>query len=152
MAKHSSDIRVAYPEVKFQVWDLAQVVGIIAPLPHFGGVNIQGKFDLLTSRVKMGTWDLCRVPPGAVRHGRTRRSSGTGPCGYWRSVLWIPGTRGLYSFETFETRGTRLAGRPVAKRSSDPRRDRVWIAGIVTPFATRGVSIQVKFVLSRPRG
>ena len=55
MAKHSSDIRVAYPEVKFQVWDLAQVVGITDPLPHFWGVNIQGKFDLLTSRVKMGT-------------------------------------------------------------------------------------------------
>ena len=44
----------------------------------------------------MGTGDLCRVPQAAVCHGRARQSSGTGPCGDCRKVLWVPGPRGQY--------------------------------------------------------
>ena len=40
----------------------------------------------------MGTADLCRVPPAAVRHGRARQSSGCGDrVGNCRRVLWVPG-------------------------------------------------------------
>ena len=35
--------------------------------------------------------------PAAVRHRRARLSSGMGPCGDCRRVLWIPGPRGQYS-------------------------------------------------------
>ena len=45
----------------------------------------------------MGTGDLCRVPPAAVHHGRARQCAGTGPCGYCRTVLWVPSPRGQYS-------------------------------------------------------
>ena len=45
----------------------------------------------------MGTANLCRVPPAAVCHGRARQSSGTGPCGDCRRVLWVPGLWGQYS-------------------------------------------------------
>ena len=34
MTERSFDPRVAYTEVKVQVWDLVRVVGIIDPLPH----------------------------------------------------------------------------------------------------------------------
>ena len=37
MAKRSSDHRVAYHEVKVQVRDLVQVVGIVAPFAPRGG-------------------------------------------------------------------------------------------------------------------
>ena len=30
-------------------------------------------------------------PPAAVGYGRARQSSGTGPCGDCRRVLWVPG-------------------------------------------------------------
>ena len=45
----------------------------------------------------MGTGYLSRVPVAAVRHRRVRQSSGTGPYGDCRRVLWIPGPRGQYS-------------------------------------------------------
>ena len=45
----------------------------------------------------MGIGDLCRVLPAATRHGRAKQSSGTGPCGDCRTVLWVPGPRGQYS-------------------------------------------------------
>ena len=45
----------------------------------------------------MGSGDLCRVTPAAVHHGRARQSSGTGPCGYCRRVLWVPGPLDQYS-------------------------------------------------------
>ena len=45
----------------------------------------------------MGTGDLCRAPQAAAHHGRAKQSSGTGPCGYWRRVLWVPGPRGQCS-------------------------------------------------------
>ena len=45
MAKHSSDPRVAYPEVKVQARDPVRVVGIVAPFAP-RRVNIRGKFVL----------------------------------------------------------------------------------------------------------
>ena len=41
----------------------------------------------------MGTGDLCRVPRAAVHHRRARQSSGAGPCGDCRKLLWVPGPR-----------------------------------------------------------
>ena len=45
----------------------------------------------------MGTEDLSRLPPAAVRHGRARQSSGTGQCGDRRRVPLVPGPRDQYS-------------------------------------------------------
>ena len=45
VAKRSSDPRVAYPEVKFQVRDLVRVVGNVAPFAP-RGVGTWGKFVL----------------------------------------------------------------------------------------------------------
>ena len=85
----------------------------------------------------MGTIDLCRVCPGAVRHERARQNSGRGPCGDCRRALWVLGPR----------------GRHVAKRNVKLQVwDLVRIVGIVAPFATRGVGIRGKFVLSSPMG
>ena len=36
-------------------------------------------------------------PPAPIRHGRSRQSSGTGPCGDCRRVQWEPGPRDQYS-------------------------------------------------------
>ena len=92
----------------------------------------------------MGTGDLCRVPPATVHHGRARQCSGTGPCGYCRRVLYVPGPRGQHSgkIRFIEKPGIQdEGGRHVAKRSSDPRvaypevsvqvRDLVRVVGIV---------------------
>ena len=113
----------------------------------------------------MGTGDLCRMPPAAVHPGRARQCSGTGPCGYCRRVLWVPGPRGQYSgkIRFIEKPGVQDEwGRYVAKHSSDPRvaypevnvqvRDLVRVVGIVVPFASLGFSIQGKFVLSIGQG
>ena len=66
-----------------------------------------------------------RVPPAAVHPGRARQCSGTGPCGYCRRVLWVPGPLGQYSVKIcfIEKPGVqdKGGGRHVAKRSSDPR-------------------------------
>ena len=45
----------------------------------------------------MGTGGMCRVLQASVRHGRARQSSGTGPYGDCRRLLWVPGPRGQYS-------------------------------------------------------
>ena len=85
--------------------------------------------------------------PSKVHPGRARQCSGTGPCGYCRRVLWLPGPRGQYSGKI------RFIEKPgvqddVAKRSSDPWvayhevnvqvRDLVRVVGIVAPFAHGG--------------
>ena len=56
MAKRSSDSRVAYPEVKIQVRDMVQVVGIIVPFAHRGG-QYSGKIRFIE-------------PQGVNGHGR----------------------------------------------------------------------------------
>ena len=101
------------------------------------------------------------MPQAAVRHGRAGQSSGTGPCGYCRKVLWVPGPVGQYSgkIRFIEKPGVEDEwGRHVVKRSSDPRvdhpdvkvqvRDLVWVVGIVAPLAPMGASTRGKFVLS----
>ena len=63
------------------------------------------------------------MPLAAVRHGRARQSSGTGPCGYCRRVLWSPGPACKYSgkIRFIEKPGVENEGcRHVVKRSSDP--------------------------------
>ena len=88
---------------------------------------------------------------------------GTGPGGYCRRVLWIPGPRVQYSGKIIfiEKPGVQDEGsRHVAKCSSDPRvaypevnvqvRDIVRVVGIVAPFFQRGFSIREKFFLSSP--
>ena len=87
----------------------------------------------------MGTGGMC-----LVRHGRARQISGMRPYGDCRRVLLVPGPLGQYYRET---RCTRLEGRHVANRSSDPRvaytevkvqvRDQVHVVGIVASFAPR---------------
>ena len=86
------------------------------------------------------------MPLAAVRHGRARQSSGTGPCGYCRKVLWVLGPAGQYSgkIRFIEKPGVEdEGGRHVVKRSSDPRvahpdvkiqvRDLVRVVDIVAP-------------------
>ena len=118
MIKLSSEPWVAYPEVKVQVRDLVRVVGIVAPFVPMGG-QYSGIICLSSPRGYMGTGDLCRVPhPPAVRHGRARQSSGTGPCGDCRKIPCVPGPGGQCSGKIHrETQGTRLGGRHVAKRT-----------------------------------
>ena len=97
MIKLSSEPWVAYPEVKVQVRDLVRVVGIAAPFVPMGG-QYSGIICLSSPRGYMGTGDLCRVlHPPAVRHGRARQSSGTGPCGDCRKIPCVPGPRGQCS-------------------------------------------------------
>ena len=60
----------------------------------------------------MGPEDVCRVPLAAVRHGRARQTSESGPCGDCRRVLWVPGPRGQYSgkIRFIEKRGYKPRG------------------------------------------
>ena len=87
VAKYSSDPRQAYPEVKLQGRDLVRVVGIVAPFAPMGA-GTRGKFVLSSPRGEMGPGDARRVPLAAVRHGRARQTSESGPCGDCRRVLW----------------------------------------------------------------
>ena len=91
--------------------------------------------------------------PSSKTYGRARQSSGTGPCGDCRTVLWVPGPRGLYSGKGrfIENPGVR-GGRHLAKRSSEKfpvaypyvkvqvreLRELLRVVGIVAPFAQRG--------------
>ena len=103
----------------------------------------------------MGTGDLCRVPPAAVHPRRARQCPGTGPCGYCRRVMWVPGPQGQYSGKIcfIEKPGVQDEGRlHVTKRSSDPGvaypevnvqvRDLERVVGIVAHFAPRGFSFR----------
>ena len=113
----------------------------------------------------MGLGDVCRVPLAAVRHRRARQTSESGPVGYCRRVLWVPGPRGQYSgkIRFIEKHGVQdEGGRHVAKYISDPRQaypevkpqgqDLVRVVGIVAPFAPVGTGTQGKFILSSRRG
>ena len=141
-----------------------RVVGIVAPFAPMG-VGTRGKFVLSSPRGEMGPGDARRVPLAAVRHGRARQTSESGPCGDCRRVLWEPGPWGQYSgkIRFIEKYGVQdEGGRHVAKYSSDPRqaypevklqgRDLVRVVGIVAPFAPMGAGTRGKFVLSSPRG
>ena len=64
-----------------------RVVGIVAPFTPMGA-GTRGKFVLSSPRGEMGPGDARRVPLAAVRHGKARQTSESGPCGDCRRVLW----------------------------------------------------------------
>ena len=87
--------------------------------------------------------------PGKV-HGRDRVGIIEGSCGYRASGVSI---RGLFVLSRDLVNKTR--GRHVAKRNTCIKvqlRDIVRVVNNVAPFATRGIGIGGKFVLSSPRG
>ena len=96
------------------------------------------------------------MPPAAVRHGRTRQSSGTGPSieGYCGNRSRGVSIRGKSFYR--ETWGTRLGDRKLVERGSDPRvaypevkvqvPDLVGVVGIIAPFAALGVGTCGTFV------
>ena len=123
-----------------------RVVDIVAPFaPRW---PVHGEFVLSNPRGYMSTGDLCRMPLAAISHGSARKSSGTGPCGDCRRVLW--GTRpagSVFGKNLFhrESWGTSRGGRHVAKRSSGHRvaypvqvRDLVRVVGTVVPLFPKG--------------
>ena len=83
-------------------------------LPPFAslGAGTRGKFVLSSPREKMGTGDLYRMPQAAVHTGRARQTSGTGPYGDCRWVLWVPGPWSQYSgkIRFIEKRGVQNEG------------------------------------------
>ena len=94
----------------------------------------------------MGPGDVCRVPLVALRHGRARQTSETGPCGDCRRVLWVPGARCQY-FVLWRNMGYKtrvvamLLNIVLNPREAYPEvklhgRDIVRVVGIVDPFAT----------------
>ena len=100
------------------------------------------------------------MPLAAVRHGRARQTSESGPYGDCRRVLWVQ-----YSGKTrfIEKRGVQdEGGRHVAKHSSDPRqaypevklqgRDIVRVVGIVAPLAPVGAGAPEKHRFIDPQG
>ena len=93
------------------------------------------------------------MPQAAVRHGRARQRSGTGPCRDCIGVLQVPGSWGQYSGKMRFIEKPRVQDegvRHVAKRSSDTRvaypevkvqvRDLVRVVNILAPFDP-GVSV-----------
>ena len=88
-----------------------RVVGIVAPFAP-QGAGTRGKFVLSSPREEVGQGDVCRVPLAAVRHGRARQTSESGPCGDCRRGLWVPGPRGQYSgkIRFIEKRGVQVEG------------------------------------------
>ena len=70
VAKHSSDPRIAYPEVNVQVRDLVRVVGIVATFASRGPVLRENSFYRAT-----GVNGHRRPVPGAPSSGTPRESS-----------------------------------------------------------------------------
>ena len=100
------------------------------------------------------------MPQAAVHHGRARQSSGTGPCGYYRTVLWELFSAGQYSCEIHFIEKPRVddeGGSHLIKRSSDPRvvhpevkvqvRGLVQVVGIVAPFYPAQVQYSGKILI-----
>ena len=147
----SSDPRVAYPDVKVQVWDLVRVVGIVAPFcPTRGGYP--GKFVLSSPGGGLGPGDVCRVHPEAVRHGRASQSSGTVMCGDCRRVLWVPRSRGNFVLSSPGGGGNGPRRLVPGAPSNVQGPHRVWIVEGSCGYRTRGVSIRENFVLSSNLG
>ena len=70
VAKHSSDPLVAYPEVKIQVRDLVQVVGIVVPFAPRGSVSWENSFY----RAQGGKWaqEACALSSGTPRKSQAK--------------------------------------------------------------------------------
>ena len=160
MVKRSSDPRSGSltPKSNFRYGTQCELWVLLPPFAS-QGAGTRGKFVSSSPNEKMCTGNLCRMLQAAEHTGRARQTSGTGPCGDCRRVLWVPGPWGQYSgkIRFIEKRGVQNEGsRHVAKRSCDPRqalpelklqgRD-LRVVGIVAHFAPLG-----NFVLSSPRG
>ena len=88
MAKRSSEPRVAYPEVKVQVWDLVLVLGIVVPFGPRGSVL----GEILFYRAQGGKWaqEACAECPKqryateepSKAQGRDCMGIVEGSCGY----------------------------------------------------------------------
>ena len=70
MAKHSYDPRVAYSEVKVQVWDLVRVLGTVASCAQ-RGAQYSGKIRFIEPQELNGHR---RPIPGAPSSGTPRES------------------------------------------------------------------------------
>ena len=87
-----------------------------------------GKIRFFEKSGVQDEWDrhvaeLSSESQAAVRHGSSMQSSGTGPCGVCRSVLWVPDPRGQFSkkIRFIEKHGVQDdGGRHVSKHSFDP--------------------------------
>ena len=66
VAKHSSDPRVAYPEVNVQVLDLVRVVGIVALFAP-RGFSVRGKFVLSIGQAKSRIYALSYFQVGGMK-------------------------------------------------------------------------------------
>ena len=67
VVKHSSDPRVAYPEVNIQVRDLVRVVGIVGPFDP-RGFSIRGKFVFSIGQAKSSIPTLSYFKVGGMKH------------------------------------------------------------------------------------
>ena len=74
MAEHSSDPRVAHPDVKVQVRDLLRVVGIVAPFAPWG--SIPGEIRFIETQWVNGQRRLVPDAANSGTHGRARQSQG----------------------------------------------------------------------------
>ena len=112
VAKRSSDLRQAYPEVNLQGRDLVRVVGIVAPFAPMGAEPGEKSFYRAPAQGKNRPVDLCRVPLAAVRHGRAIQTLESGPCGDCRRILWVPDPWCQYSgkIRFIEKRGVQDEG------------------------------------------
>ena len=89
----------------------------------------------------MGPGDVCRLPLAAVRHGRARQTSESGPCGHCRRVLWVPDPWSQYSGKI----------RFIEKHGVQDEGGR-HVVGIVGPFTTMGVRYPGKIRFIEPQG
>ena len=148
VAKRSSDLRQAYPEVKLQGRDLVRVVGIVAPFILLG-VGTRRKFFLSSPREKLAQETYAGCPLQRFATGEPGKLQGRycvgivdGSCGY-RIRGSVLGENSFYRETWVSRRGG--GGRHVANRCSDPRlaypevklqrRDLVRVVGVVAPLS-----------------
>ena len=125
MVKRSSDPRSGSltPKSNFRYGTQCELWVLLPPFAS-QGAGTRRKFVSSSPREKMGTGNLCRMLQAEEHTGRARQTSGMGPCGDCRRVLWVPGPWGQYSgkIRFIEKCGVQNeGGRLVAKRSCDPR-------------------------------
>ena len=90
-----------------------RVVGIVAPFaPMVAGTR--GKFVLSSPMGEMGPENVRRVPLAAVRHGRARQTSESGPVGDCRSPVGTGPAGSVFGENSFyrEIWGTGRGGSP----------------------------------------
>ena len=79
VSKRSSDPRVVYPEVNFQVRDLVRIVGIVAIVGPFAprGFSIRRKFVLLIGQAKSSIPALSYFQVGDMKHDQELYAKGS---------------------------------------------------------------------------